>query len=375
MFWSALRQLGSHPPLVLMGSFGAGNVGDELLLAGFLAELQRCKPGSRVTIFSADPVATTRQHLAADPGRAGWQAVRGLPAGPRSLLANDFWPAVTALRAARAVVFPGGGLLTDSETPRAVWVWSLPALVAHFLGKPVFWVGQSLGPLTRGWTRRLAAAVLRRAAGVSVRDSGSEPVALGLGVSSDRLAVEHDSALFLARAWTPARRRLPRQIVKIAVAARDFPTLSPAFWAEFTAGLAQLLRWKKQTVRLTFLPFEIGAHDDRVVWQKLRAKVPALSAMRLEILPTEPAALLARLARFDCVVGLRLHSLVAARLAGVPAVGVAYSPKVAEFARQAGQICLPPEALTAASLVAAVRTNLAAAKRKNVEFAEILPHP
>jgi polysaccharide pyruvyl transferase WcaK-like protein len=53
-----------------------------------------------------------------------------------------------------------------------------------------------------------------------------------------------------------------------------------------------------------------------------------------------PEELLSITKNFDLVVGMRLHSLIMAGVAGVPMVGLSYDHKVDRFLRQAGQVAL-----------------------------------
>ncbi|MDD4666259.1 MAG: polysaccharide pyruvyl transferase family protein, partial [Clostridia bacterium] len=53
-----------------------------------------------------------------------------------------------------------------------------------------------------------------------------------------------------------------------------------------------------------------------------------------------PEELLSLTKNFDLIVGMRLHSLIMAVVAGVPMVGLSYDPKVDRFLRQAGQVAL-----------------------------------
>ena len=53
-----------------------------------------------------------------------------------------------------------------------------------------------------------------------------------------------------------------------------------------------------------------------------------------------PEELLSLTKNFDLIVGMRLHALIMAAVAGVPMVGLSYDPKVDRFLRQAGQVSL-----------------------------------
>lgn len=140
--------------LLGVGFFGEGNLGDEAILEGLLAQVPiRC------------PVAVTagRQPLPAPLAAR----VRTLPR--RGAAA---WPAFLAeLRRPTQVVFTGG-LLQDWSVD-GVAFYALRLLAASLAGRrPALW-GAGLGPLRSAAARAIAARVLRRVPTAWLRDCAS----------------------------------------------------------------------------------------------------------------------------------------------------------------------------------------------------------
>ena len=73
-----LREKKAAPRIVLVGNFGAENVGDELILAGFLRKLGKELPKAKVVVLGGNPNLVRRFH--------GVDALPHLPTGWRS-----FW--------------------------------------------------------------------------------------------------------------------------------------------------------------------------------------------------------------------------------------------------------------------------------------------
>lgn len=139
--------------LLLVGNYGVGNLGDELLREYFLQEF----PEVEWIVVSAHP--------------EGEKEVPHIPAGVRSFLAFGWWKTVAAMRLCDAVVFGGGTLFTDVESARACTVWGLHAVAAWILRKPVFLAFQGIGPFHTAKGKRWAQWVIRKARFVSVRDA------------------------------------------------------------------------------------------------------------------------------------------------------------------------------------------------------------
>ncbi len=139
---------------ILIGNYGAGNVGDEALREYFLKSFA----GVEWTVVSADP-------------RTAHEIPR-LPTGLRSLC-RPWWRTLAAFWQTHAVVFGGGSLFTDSESTFACVLWGWHAFVARAFGKPTFFAFQGVGPFRSSLAEGIARAAFLRATFISVRDEQS----------------------------------------------------------------------------------------------------------------------------------------------------------------------------------------------------------
>ncbi len=149
---------------LLIGNYGVGNFGDEMLRRYFPKRFQTID----WTVVSANPT---------------YEELPRLPLGIRSLFGTPWWRTVAAIRRSHAVVFGGGTLLTDVESPKACVLWWWHARVARFFGKPVFFAFQGIGPFQTRIGEKFAKKALRLTNFLSVRDTASAGRAVAGGVS------------------------------------------------------------------------------------------------------------------------------------------------------------------------------------------------
>jgi polysaccharide pyruvyl transferase WcaK-like protein len=83
-------------------------------------------------------------------------------------------------------------------------------------------------------------------------------------------------------------------------------------------------------------------------------------------LPLEPDRAVARLGAHAAIVSVRLHGLILAALAGVPAVSIRYDQKVASAASALGlgDLCLPLEGLTADAIAGTLAASAEPGRRQ-----------
>jgi polysaccharide pyruvyl transferase CsaB len=139
---------------LLIGNYGVANLGDEALRQYFLDTF----PEVEWLVVSAHPSANEYARL---------------PFGIRSLFRSNWLRTLAAYRQVDAVVFGGGSLWTDVESVKACFLWSLHACAARLYGKKIILAFQGVGPFRTRVGERLARAVVRRAAFISVRDRAS----------------------------------------------------------------------------------------------------------------------------------------------------------------------------------------------------------
>lgn len=299
------------------------------MLSGLLAGLRGAVRPVRPLVLSADP--------------AGTQALHGVEAHPRS--PTSVWK---ALAGARLLISGGGSLVQDVTSARSALYYLGTMLAASSRGIPVAVVGQGIGPITRGWVRRVAAAAFNRAQAISVRDGDSARTLVGLGVT---VPVHRGADLaFLAPSAPPHRGRevlaaagITGQEGILGVAVRPWPGLRDV--SDLGAAIRGFAA--ARNLRVITLPFD--RTRDQTISQAL-----AESTGGRVVAVESPADLLAVVGCTSLLLGVRLHGLIFAAAQGVPAVGLAYDPKVPAFMAEAGLPGVLPVAAPGEAVIGAL---------------------
>ncbi len=319
-------------PILVVGGYGYGNVGDEAMLAGLITKLE----GERLTVISRDPAATTALH--------------GVAAVPISR-------ALTALPRHRTVVI-GGGSLFARDMGRIGRLLPAFGLLARRLGHEVVLDGIGLDdvpPSARSVRRLLAAA-----SSVTVRDPRSLALAREWGIAATEAP---DLSTLMPEPPPDAGRELlraagvdlRRRVVGLCLTGVNRPLAR-----QVRVALATLME-RLPDVEFVFIPMArhptVASHNDLVLGRDLRRLRP-----RLRLLPVDgdPAPVLSAFRSLDLVVGMRFHSLLFAERAGVPIVPVAYASKCAAWLESRGIVGVEP---TDEALYAAIAELLPAERR------------
>ncbi len=331
----------SRPPrLFVAGNFGFENLGDEAILAALLAELRRHHPGLTCTVTAGD-----------GPRAAALHGVATVPLSDPAAMA-------AAVAESDLVVVGGGGLFHEywGFDPDAVLTsqqWGIgcfgaPGVLAALAGRPFALHALGVGPLFSEHARRFLRALAGSAAAVSVRDAPSGDELVRCGVPAAAVRVTADPA-FLFR---PAgRERAAALLAAAGIPLGDVPLWGVAArpWqlgvvagrteAQIAGALDRLL--ERRGGRVLLLPFQTlpgGLADDVATAERIRAGLRPELAERAHVLPPfeNPADLAAVVGLCEVVLAVRLHALVFAGLAAVPAVVLSYDPKVRSHAERLG---------------------------------------
>ena len=302
--------------ILVLGYYGFGNFGDELILSAVQDEL--------ASIDCEAAFAVRRPAQYATPACARHTYVDR----------QDIGAMRDALRASDCVMLGGGGLIQDITSWRSsVYYLGIPFL-AGAGRKSVISYAQGVGPVTRFWTRQAVHRIFDRMALIDVRDTESRDLLLACGVHKRNIHVSCDAGLSylvaLHRARFPQDRREP------VIAA----CVNPRFgWtAEKTASFLDCLA-SHYAARVSLVVLFPAADLDftREVQRRL------LSSSDTIVSPN--AQDLLRLCDSACMtVAGRYHMAVAGVASGSPMIALAYDPKLLHLADALGFEAVAPDA-------------------------------
>ncbi len=306
----------------LFGYFGRNNFGDEAILHSFLGWCRGRLPGARFRVLTANPECTARRYgvepVAKTDLRGVWRAV--------------CWSDV--------IVAPGGGIFQDSSSVRSVVYYLGILMLGRLIGRPVFMLSQGMGPLERGWVRKLVGWGLDRCVRrVWVRDERALEFMGEFEMERTRYGLGADMVFSLEDVRDEPRPGGAGGSLRVAV------SLRPCEGLDHVSGVLQgcLLRMcKERPVELHLFAFdsEEDVSPTNRFAEETRRATPGLDvrifgASRKK--PLDINEVLEAIGGMDVVVGMRLHSLVFAALKGVPFVGLSYDPKVKAFSEECSQ--------------------------------------
>ncbi|GAA1823295.1 polysaccharide pyruvyl transferase [Planosporangium flavigriseum] len=304
----------------VLGSYGGQNLGDEAILTSLLDDLRRRRPDARILVFSRDPDYTRAAFPEVET--IGWVGVN------RERISE-------VLRQLDLLVLGGGGILYDTEARRYLRM----VAVAHDCQVPVFAYALGAGPLTEDLDCELTRKIIRQCVEVTVRDEESKLALEEAGVDCP-VTVTADPALLLQSEefdsnalhmeWVPKGRRLVGMSVREP--GRAAQHLDVDAYHELLAHVGDFLVHRLDS-HVLFVPMErqdIG-HAHAVL-----SYMTTVDQCRVLHGVYRPRQILGLMRYIDLAVGMRLHFLIFAAMAGVPVLPLPYAGKVCNFAQQIG---------------------------------------
>lgn len=272
--------------MLLVGYYGYGNTGDAVCLQQSKRLLKQRYPHDPIYVLGARPRDVVYR----------WSAYRLL----RALLKS------------KRLVFGGGGVLQNTTSWQSLGYYLLLIVCAFLCRRPVYFLGQGIGPIRgKGW-RVITRGVLCLVAKASVRSLSTArlvPDCLPLIYSTD-----------LAFYKPPVVHRSAKQSNRIALNIRS----TVAFSRVIESWVNELV----STHAVTGL--SLSLQDD---YNQLTPLLKNAALIQLEPSYFYHKSTVA----FGAVVAMRYHACVWAILQGIPFLALAYDPKVAQLAAEVKQ--------------------------------------
>jgi polysaccharide pyruvyl transferase CsaB len=311
---SAARAIG------ICGSYGGLNVGDEAILTVALAQLRDALPGVELTVFTRDVEHTRANH-----------AVERV-VDARSALRDEL---VAELERLDLLLLGGGGLLYDREAEHYL---HLPR-IAQALGVRTATYAIGAGPLELTDDRRAVADVLNGMPLITVRDARACRLLEEIGVER-QVIVTGDPALLLEPAAAPPalleREGIHKERHLVGMSVREpggaAAGLDQGVYHSLLAHAADFVA-DRFDADLLFIPMERQdvSHAHRVIAEM--GMPDRASVLKASLAPRQVLGIMDEL---DLAIGMRLHFVIFAALAGVPVLALPYASKVVSFLEQIG---------------------------------------
>jgi polysaccharide pyruvyl transferase CsaB len=304
----------------VLGSYGGLNIGDEAILTCVLRCLRQLRPSARIVVFTRNSVHSQQNHGVADA--LIWEGMS------RRAMAE-------AVGSLDVLILGGGGMLYDQEAHRYLQL----VRAAQDSGIPTFSYAVGAGPLNDPGDRELVRETLSRMTEIVVRDEESKLVLEEVGVDRE-ITVTADPALLLPRQdFTRGmleREGIPTDVRLVAMSVREAgraaESLDDDSYHALLADVADFLV-RRLDAHVVFIPMERQdiSHSHAVLSQMSNPD-------RGRILNNDynPSQILGFMDHVDLAVGMRLHFVLFAALAGKPFFPLPYAGKVFDFARTTG---------------------------------------
>lgn len=317
--------------ILLLGTHGQHNIGDELLLETFLHQLG----GQHSYVINTYDKRDTASRLGT---RYRYELI-DTARDRRALLGH--------LRTADVLVFAGGSILKElsAATGRSRYATLLMILAlvigARRFGRaPIAMLNIGVGPIRTRRGRRLARSILNRVDLVTVRDAASVDLCRLIGTTTEVIA-STDAVLSVEADWLrgggSAPRTLASEPLRIALSLNHDIEV-PENWAHVVATLGAAFRELalRRPIQVHGLPMQSRGkeHDDASVLREFAAGLPEVEF--IEHLPATPGDVARLVESCDLLIAERLHALITAAKLGIPVVPLVYDIKVREAAAALG---------------------------------------
>ena len=289
--------------VVVSGYYGYGNLGDDTILQQIC---RKYESDCDLVVLSRHPEETERKY--------GVTAI------------NRFSPirVCRALKQCDALLSGGGSLLQDQTSSRSLWYYLWVLRKARRYGKRVVVYANGVGPISRRPNQKLTARTLAAVDAISVRDEESKQVLRRIGVQNEIL-VTADPVFELEAQPEPVgiecltAEGIPVDKRLIAVALRELTKKQCKTMADYLDTVC-----RENMVVPVFFCMQNG--PDRQAAQR----VAELMQQPTYILQSTYSAeqTIAMLGNMQLAIGMRLHTLILAAVAGTPMMGFSVDPKL-----------------------------------------------
>ncbi|MEE0968089.1 MAG: polysaccharide pyruvyl transferase CsaB [Clostridia bacterium] len=322
-----------YSDIVFSGYYGFGNMGDDSLLLSIIKNLREQSPDIRITAFTRNPKKMCRKYGVKCVGRFNVFAL------------------CREMKHAKLLISGGGSLLQNNTSAKSLEYYIQVIYLAKRYGVPCMVYANGIGPLYGKKSHEKVKRVLSEVEEISLREPSSYEFLREIGTFDDildKIRITADPALTL-KPCDNARKTYIFEKYGIdspsdcfAVSLREWQNLRSsgtysdreAFISDISEAIAKTsLATGKKPVFIPvqrILDNEICEEVMAEVSKKISSDCPIMSGLSAR-------EVIALMSDMSFAIAMRLHMLIYASCAGIPAIGLSYDPKVSAYLDYANQ--------------------------------------
>jgi polysaccharide pyruvyl transferase WcaK-like protein len=333
--------------IILFGTWGEDNTGDDILLLSQIEGIRARCPGCGIAIFSGVPVHTKklldRELTSYDHIEIVYTGRLGIREPGKSFPHSLGWFVRNLREISRGrllVIGPGNQLQDVTMRFRVVFFLSR-AVAAWILRTPYAFVGIGYYQLTSRFCRRLFRFTGNRAAFISTRDQGGAEKIRKIGVLKTEVVPLADFS-FSQERKVQQRQHSGSDSPVIGLTTWIFlpQVFPPSVANNFESCLADLVRWiinNNPGARFRFFPFYKGScWNDCVALERIRDRFQGTDVPVETVEFRSLDELRRSISLCDAFIGVRYHSVLLSVQGEVPVMGISYAHKTQRFMQENG---------------------------------------
>lgn len=347
--------------IVIVYGWHDDNKGDSAIVKGSIKILRQAFPNANFVIIPINQALSERRayrHLLKDFSEILTIEQSSYPSSKKSKLGylkgvlkswfgmvfrNPTLPDLKSIASADLVVCKGGHILhtearkTQLRAMVAMLQYAYWPVLAIRYGKPVVFLGHSLGPFYGSIDRMIASYILRKLTAVFVREAISAKTAVKLGVPVSKIKLIPDLAFALKPLYSPAVESI---IKKHGLKSGNFAVITVRQWfanqSRFIQEMAELVRGLlresivKKVAIVVHTTGPTFIEDDHIASRELYQLLQNENNIVLIDYDLSPEEMIALYGEAKLLVGTRFHSVIFASIAGTPAYAISYVGPKAE---------------------------------------------
>ena len=303
--------------VVISGYYGFRNSGDDSILKVIIDDLKSACPNVSITVLSQRSNETSRVFKVNSIDRFDFITIWGL------------------FKRTKLLISGGGSLIQDVTSSKSLFYYLTIIKLAKLRGAKVMLYANGIGPLTKQKNLKHVKNTLQKVDYITLRENSSlEEIARVMG-TCDKCEVTADPA-YNAKAESDEKSILALQNVGIApqekfftISIRDWEALDP----QAVSKISKFCEWVYNQYEIKPFIIPMQKKFDKGISAKISSALGIPHGIALK--GYSPELMMGIISRAEFVLGMRLHTLIYAVKAGVPAIALDYDPKVAAVMKSA----------------------------------------